>query len=79
MSQYGAYALRAGLARLDARIRMHTPTRPGTNMHARTHARASMHTQTNMQYSLLFHSNNGFVNAHQCYVIRTLPVLLLHS
>ena len=38
-SQYGAYALRAGLARLHALIRMLTPTRPGTNMHAhaRTH------------------------------------------
>jgi hypothetical protein len=28
----------AGLARLYARMRMHTPTRPSTNMHARTHA-----------------------------------------
>ena len=37
-SQYGAYALRAGLARLYTRIRMHTPTRLGTHMHARTHA-----------------------------------------
>ena len=35
-SQYGAYALRAGSARLYARTRMHTPTRPGTHMHART-------------------------------------------
>ena len=35
-SQYGAYALRAELARLYARMRMHTPTRPGTRMHART-------------------------------------------
>jgi hypothetical protein len=26
---------------------------------------------------LLFHSNNGFVNAPQCYVIRTFSVLLL--
>jgi hypothetical protein len=43
-SQYGAYALRAGLARLYARMRMHTPTRPGTNMHART----SMHTQVSV-------------------------------
>ena len=34
-SQYGAYALRAGLARLYARMRMHTPTRSGTHMHAR--------------------------------------------
>ena len=36
-SQYGAYALRAALARLYARMRMHTPTRPGTYMHVRTH------------------------------------------
>jgi hypothetical protein len=48
-SQYGAYALRAGLTRLDARIRMHTPTRPGTNMHARTRK----HAYTN-QYAILF-------------------------
>ena len=34
-SQYGAYALHAGLARLYARMRMHTPTRPGIHMHAR--------------------------------------------
>ena len=27
-------------------------------------------------YLLLFHYNNGFTNATQCYVTRTLPVLL---
>jgi hypothetical protein len=42
-SQYGAYALRAGLGRLYARMSMHTPRRPDIQ----THARASMHTQTN--------------------------------
>ena len=47
-SQYGAYALRAELARLYARMRMHAPTRQGTHMHARTHARAIIHTQINM-------------------------------
>jgi hypothetical protein len=31
-SQYGAYALRAGLARLYATTRMDAPTRPGTHM-----------------------------------------------
>jgi hypothetical protein len=31
----------------------------------------------NMQYSLLFHINNSCTNTPQCYVIRTLPVLLL--
>jgi hypothetical protein len=44
-SQYGAYALRAGLARLHARICTHKPTRPGTHMHARTrkHAHADQY------------------------------------
>jgi hypothetical protein len=42
-SQRGAHVLRAWLARLYARMRMHTPTRLGTHMHVR----ASMHTQTN--------------------------------
>ena len=44
-SQYGAYALRAGLARLYARMRINTPTRPGTHMHARTrkHAHTDQH------------------------------------
>ena len=74
-SQYGAYALHDGLTRLYAR----TPMRPGTHMHARTKPSASMHTQTNMQYLLLFHSNNGFANAPQCYVMRTLPVLFIHN
>jgi hypothetical protein len=41
-SQCGAYALRAGLARLHARMRMHTSMRPG-NPHARTHAQACTH------------------------------------
>jgi hypothetical protein len=39
-SQYGAYALRAGLARLYARMNMYSPTRPGTHMHARTRKHA---------------------------------------
>jgi hypothetical protein len=39
-SQYGAYALRAGLARLYARMRIHTLSRPGTHMHVRTRKHA---------------------------------------
>ena len=35
-SHYGAYALPAGLARLYARMYMHTPMRPSTHMHVRT-------------------------------------------
>jgi len=34
--------------------------------------RLQTHTQNTKQ--LLFHSNNGYANAPQCYVIRTLPV-----
>ena len=39
-SQYGAYALRAELARLHALMPMQTPTRPGTLKHARTYDHA---------------------------------------
>jgi len=28
-----------------------------------------------MQYVLIFHSNDGYVNALQCYVVPTVPVL----
>jgi hypothetical protein len=37
-SQHGAHALHAGLGRLHALTRKHTPTRPGAHMHAHTHA-----------------------------------------
>jgi hypothetical protein len=49
MSQYGAYPLRAGLAKLYARMSMLTPTRPGIHMHARTQ-RKHAHTD---QYVIL--------------------------
>jgi hypothetical protein len=49
-SQYGAYALGAGLATLYARMRLHTPTRSGTHMHARTHTQGCTHTD---QYVIL--------------------------
>ena len=41
--QYDASPLHAGLARLYARVRIHTPTRPGTHMHARTDAQECTH------------------------------------
>jgi hypothetical protein len=50
-SQYGAYALGAGLARLHALMRMHTHTRQGTHMHARTHAQACTHRPTCNTYN----------------------------
>ena len=40
----------------------------------RTHARTHTHTE-NMKYLLLFHSKNGYENAPQRYVKRTLPFL----
>jgi hypothetical protein len=73
-SQYGAYALHAGIARLHACMRMYTPTRPGTYTHSRTHAHA--YTQINMYYLLLFHGNNDsrtrldvmlYVHCVSCY------------
>jgi hypothetical protein len=39
--------------------------------------RTNTHTHTHMRYLLLFHGNNGFVNAPQCYVIRALSVLFV--
>ena len=51
-SQYGRYALRAGLASLNARMRVHTPTRSGTHIHARTHARTCKQAHTS-QYVIL--------------------------
>jgi hypothetical protein len=47
-SQYGAYALRAGYAKLYVRIRMHTSTRSSTHMHARTRKHA--HTPISNTY-----------------------------
>jgi hypothetical protein len=37
------------------------------------------HTHGNMYFLLLFHSGTGFVNALQCYVMRTLRVLFVTS
>jgi hypothetical protein len=34
-------------------------------------------TDTHTQYVMLFCCNNGYANAPQCYVIRTLPLLLI--
>ena len=49
-TEHGAYALRAGLARLHARMRTHTPTRPGTRTHARTRKHA--HTEEYVTHCL---------------------------
>ena len=66
-SQCGAYALHAGLARLHALIRMHTPTRLRTHMHAHAHRPISN--------TYCFCTVTMIAKALQCYVMRTLPVL----
>ena len=68
-SQYGAYALHAGLARLHALIRMLTPTRPCTNMHART--------QRSISNTYGFSTATMTREPPQRYVIRTLSDLFL--
>ena len=45
----------------------------------RAQRHAHTHTQRNMQYLLLFHCSNYFINASQCYVIRTLPLVFLFA
>jgi hypothetical protein len=40
--------------------------------------RLQSHTQ-NMYYLLLFHGNNGYAKASQCYVIRSLPASLFSN
>jgi hypothetical protein len=66
LSQYGANALRAGYAKLQART--------NERVYATPRSRAPPHT-THKYVILLFRGKNGFVNATQCYVIRTLPGL----
>jgi hypothetical protein len=72
-SQYGAYALRAGLAILYAPTRMHTPTRPGTHMQAPTRKHA--HTD---EYVILnaFLQQQWFRECASLLRYSTLPVLL---
>jgi hypothetical protein len=47
-------------------------TRPRAGVPMCTHK----HEYTGQYVILLFHSNSSFVNASQCYVIRTLPVYI---
>jgi hypothetical protein len=56
----------------QANVRALAPTTPLPPAHTHSHP-----TQRNMSYLLLFHTNNSCVNAPECYVTRTLPVLLL--
>jgi hypothetical protein len=58
-SQYGAYALRAGLPKLYARMRMHSPKRPGIHMHTRT----GKHAHTDQYVICIAFPQQSFVNA----------------
>ena len=57
------------------------PPHKYTHTHTRTQAqvRTRTHTHKYLRHSkaLIFHGNKGFTTARQCYVISTLPVLLL--
>ena len=77
-TQYCAHALRAGLARLHARMRMHMPKRPGNHMQARTHARTHTHAYTDQNVILIaFPQKKRFANAPHCYVKRAFMLLFL--
>ena len=68
-------------ARTRTRTRMHTHIRTPTHTLTQTHTQSHTHTYTqrSIYYSVLFHNNNGFVNAPHCYVLRTLHVLFYLS
>jgi hypothetical protein len=55
-----------------AHTHTHSPIHARAHTHIQTYARAHAHTHTQkfvISYILLTHNNNGFANAHQCYVI----------
>ena len=72
VEECGACALHAGLVKLNAR--KHTPAHihPPTHTHTHTHT----HSLTTVEYLLLVYSNSAYANASECYVVRTLSVLL---
>jgi hypothetical protein len=47
----------------------------GSLIHAQVHLPINAHALTQKYGIPLIHGNNGFVNAPQCYIIRTLLVL----
>ena len=65
-------------ARGCARAATTPPPHTHTHERTRTHPRER---ETLQKYVILmiFHDNDGFANAPRCYVIRTLPVLLIDT
>ena len=72
----GNMAARCILDFVRLHARKHTPTLVHPRPHLRSCTHAHFHTH---KYVMLiaFHGNDGFMNASQCYVIRTLSVLVL--
>ena len=72
------------MRRISRATRAHAHAHAHTTAHSHTHTQAvtCTHTRTRTElcntYLLLFHGNNGIVNAPQCYVMCTLPVLFDH-
>jgi hypothetical protein len=62
--------------RAHAHVHANAPANPYviTRWRARAHTHTHTHTQKYVIF-LFFHGNNGFVNATQCYFIRTLRLL----
>jgi hypothetical protein len=62
------------------RAKVYPRGRAPTTIHTRTHTRACTdpraHTHAEICNTLLFHGNDGLINARQCCVTRTLPLLL---
>ena len=70
--QYGG-ALHARLVRLH--MRKHTPA--PMHLHPQIHESARKHSRAQARTHTRTHSTNAFVNAPQCYVIRTLLLLFM--
>jgi hypothetical protein len=58
------------------RPKMQNNTTPEKMRFAYRITKARIETHTHISYLWLFHGNNGYANAPQCYVIRRLPILL---
>jgi hypothetical protein len=55
-----------------ALAKAHASARVPTSIHARTHT----HALADIHRNIVFYGNNGFVNAPQCYFLRTFPLFL---
>ena len=77
-SQYGAYALHAGLVRLHALKRIDTPMRPGTHMHARTHTHRPVSNRPTYCFSTATMIRERASTSRVRYQVIRLRALVLH-